>query len=370
MTKPGLAYKNWGLFDLLPVGIVIIDKEYTVLFWNRCITEWTAIPATEIVGTRLFQRFINLDKSQYRARIDLVFSGGPAALFSSQLHPHFIPAPLQDGTLRIQNTSVIPLHEEDNLLAMIVIEDVTDLVTQVRAFREMKKIAEKDLEELTKAQKALHIANSKLNIVSSITRHDVLNQVMVISGYAHLLKEKISDNPLLKDYVQKIQNSSGIIDKFLVMTREYDQFGTKAPVWQNVASESRKAAQESLASSIMIEIDTGKLEVFADPMFEKVIYNLIKNAPIHGKKVTKIRVGFKEQEQNGVLTIEDDGVGIQNEQKQKIFEKGFGENVGLGLFLSREILTLTDISIQETGISGSGARFELLIPKAMYRLHE
>jgi signal transduction histidine kinase len=46
---------------------------------------------------------------------------------------------------------------------------------------------------------------------------------------------------------------------------------------------------------------------------------------------------------------------------------GFGKNNGLGLALSREILSITGITIKETGEPGKGARFEMTVPKGMYR---
>jgi len=45
-----------------------------------------------------------------------------------------------------------------------------------------------------------------------------------------------------------------------------------------------------------------------------------------------------------------------------------GEVSGLGLFLSREILAITGITITETGKPGTGARFEILVPKGAWRL--
>lgn len=48
--------------------------------------------------------------------------------------------------------------------------------------------------------------------------------------------------------------------------------------------------------------------------------------------------------------------------------KGFGKHTGLGLYLSKEILGITGISIQETGEPGLGARFEMVIPKGAYRI--
>ena len=64
---------------------------------------------------------------------------------------------------------------------------------------------------------------------------------------------------------------------------------------------------------------------------------------------------------------EDDGVGVAADEKEKIFDRGFGKNTGLGLFLAREILSITGITICETGQPGKGARFEMTVPKGMWR---
>jgi len=69
-----------------------------------------------------------------------------------------------------------------------------------------------------------------------------------------------------------------------------------------------------------------------------------------------------------VVVWEDNGVGIMEEEKERIFERGYGKNTGLGLFLVREILSLTGIMISETGTPGTGARFEITVPKGSYRI--
>jgi len=68
-----------------------------------------------------------------------------------------------------------------------------------------------------------------------------------------------------------------------------------------------------------------------------------------------------------IVTYRDNGVGIAVEDKQKLFRKGFGKHTGLGLFLSREILSITGISIKESGTPGTGVRFEIRVPNAAYR---
>ncbi len=91
------------------------------------------------------------------------------------------------------------------------------------------------------------------------------------------------------------------------------------------------------------------------------------NAVRYGGKITTIRFSVLERDEDHLIVCEDDGDGIPAMEKEKIFERGFGKNTGLGLFLSREILAITGITITETGEPGKGARFEMTVPKGMWR---
>jgi signal transduction histidine kinase len=64
---------------------------------------------------------------------------------------------------------------------------------------------------------------------------------------------------------------------------------------------------------------------------------------------------------------EDNGGGIDRETKKHLFKHGFGKHTGFGLFLIREILSITGITIDENGEPGKGARFEIIVPNDMYR---
>jgi len=80
-----------------------------------------------------------------------------------------------------------------------------------------------------------------------------------------------------------------------------------------------------------------------------------------------LRFSALESGDDHLIVCEDDGEGIPVEEREKVFEWGFGKNTGLGLFLSREILDITGITIKETGEPGTGARFELTVPKGAWR---
>lgn len=364
----GNAERNWEQFDPLPVGIVLVNRDYTVLFWNRCIARWTGIHPDAIEGQDLRMRFPHLANPVYTSRINQVFSGGPAAVFSSRFHPHFIPAQLQNGELLAEHASVIPFDYKGERLGMIVIEDIHDLTSQVRLYRETRQLANLEIEERKKAQDALRTANAKLNLLSSLTRHDILNQVTAITSYLYLLENTLTPGLQESQYVQKISHSVGVITHLLEITREYEQLGISAPKWCDVRSIAENALAQVFAGSVRLENSLPALEVYADPMFEKVIYNLFENAKYHGGHVTMIRIGFSCGEGSGVLMVEDDGVGVPDADKKRIFLKGVGTRTGLGLYLSQEILSLTGLEIRETGTPGKGARFEILIKPAMFRL--
>ncbi|MEI6842245.1 MAG: ATP-binding protein, partial [Methanomicrobiales archaeon] len=88
----------------------------------------------------------------------------------------------------------------------------------------------------------------------------------------------------------------------------------------------------------------------------------------YGGKITSIRFSALESGDDQGIVCKDDGDGVIAEEKEKIFERGFGKNTGLGLALSREILSITGITIRETGEPGKGARFEMVVPEGMWRL--
>ena len=71
---------------------------------------------------------------------------------------------------------------------------------------------------------------------------------------------------------------------------------------------------------------------------------------------------------DGSVTVDDNGRGIPVEHKHQIFEFRQGSGTGMGLFLVREILGFTGITITEKGTPGKGARFEIIVPKEKFRV--
>ncbi len=215
---------------------------------------------------------------------------------------------------------------------------------------------------------ALTNANTKLNILSNVTRHDIQNQIVVVRGYAELISRTKSSPREIERYAQAIINASALIDEQFAFARDYQAVGIKQPEWQRVDILLTKVRNTGPFSPVNIIMKTGKLEVYADLMLERMFYNLMDNAKRHGGKVNSIVVETKVIGKECVMIFQDDGIGVRKDLKERIFEMGFGSNSGMGLYISREILKMTGITIAETGEEGKGAKFEMVIPPGNWRI--
>ncbi len=210
------------------------------------------------------------------------------------------------------------------------------------------------------------LSGRKFTLLDTITRHDTNNKLTVLRGYIELMKESTED-PVMHSYLRRQERAVEAIQDLTAFTRTYRDLGMEEPSWQDVAGAVRNSAGLLELKSVTIYMDLAGLLVLADPLFEKVFYNLIDNALQYGKKITRMHFSALENEEGLIIIIEDDGIGIPGDQKERIFKPGIGENTGYGLFLVREILSMTRFSIRECGPAGAGARFEIVIPHGSYR---
>ena len=223
-----------------------------------------------------------------------------------------------------------------------------------------------DITDLKMMDAALKKANKKLNILSSITRHDILNQITSMNLYLELIEGDAGDSGKLQDFFEAAEGIMGNLERIITFTRDYEDLGVNEPEWQDIGAVISREA-ESFAGVITVNNGVRDLAVYADRMLGKVFANLIGNSVMHGGTVHAVTVSFEERGNGGCIIVADDGVGIPGDMKEKVFSKGVGKNTGFGLFLSREILDLTGMLIQECGEPGSGARFEILVPEGKFR---
>lgn len=288
----------------------------------------------------------------------LLYANTPGRVWLEALEHHEGELP---GIIQEILTEVL----EDEGIYFEEIDDAYGRVYEVTAIRpeneQYVNLYASDITELRRAERAIRDANEKIGLLTSITRHDVANQVMILKGFTELALMN-DPEPVIADALRKIDTAGSMITRQIEFTRAYQELGHQAPGWFSVMELVRSHAPGNLRVSC-----TCDREIYGDPMLENVFFNLFDNTTKHGERATGISVHCREDSDGLVVIIEDDGVGVSHEDKTRIFEKGFGRNTGFGLFLAQEILSITGIAIRETGDPGSGARFELYVPKGNYR---
>ena len=333
------AKTEWELtFDAVPDLIAIIDRSNHIVQANKAMTGRLGIRREDVIGRACYE-----------------------VVHHTMLPPGFCPHQmlLADGkehSLEIRDEGLMA----DFLVTASPLHDSRGMVTgSVHVMH--------DITERKRTETALQLALKKLNMLSSITRHDIQNQLMAMRAYLGFLKEKITD-PGLLGFISREETAIESVSRQIEFTRQYENIGVHAPQWQDVAAVIRSSASQLSTDTISPEVTFSGVEVFADPLIGKVFYNLMENSSRHGGNITRISFSFERLNGDAKITYSDDGTGIPVEDKEQIFRKGFGKHTGLGLFLTREILSITGITIRENGEPGKGVQFEILIPHGMHRI--
>jgi PAS domain S-box-containing protein len=165
---------RFEILEHVPTGAVVLRADFTVLFWNRMVETWTGIPRARALGRSLLTLEPRLDDARFRERIEDVFRAGPPAFFSSKLHGHFLTAPLPNGGLRRQQTTVAGLEGEpgEAALALVIIEDVTELTRSVDAYRGMRDKALAEVE--TRRAAEVELMRSRESLRATVAEKEVL----------------------------------------------------------------------------------------------------------------------------------------------------------------------------------------------------
>ena len=226
----------------------------------------------------------------------------------------------------------------------------------------------RDMTEQRRVETALAEATRKLHLLSDLTCHDIKNKLTVLTGYLDLFR-KCPGEPYFSMYADKIGETVAAIAAQIEFTRVYKTLGNAAPGWYSVSRLSVDACSHTSIPPDSVRSEAGSWDIFADPLIERVFSVLIDNVVKHAATFTEIRCTARESLQGLLIVFEDNGVGIPQDSKERIFERGMGQSgsFAYNLYLAREILSITGITIRETGHAGKGARFEMLVPKGMYR---
>jgi PAS domain S-box-containing protein len=333
-----------GLVEHANVPIVVWAPDGRILRFNRAFERLTGRPASSVVNSSVETLFPN----DHRA---LVVRELARANAGEAWEDIILPVLRFSGDARELTWNSAPLYSHDGSTLEAVVAQGRDLTAE------------------RQAASALIVANRKLHLLSSLTRHDVQNRLLAAEGFLEIARSTNTDERIVRP-LARVADAVADIRRQIAFTRDYQDLGVSAPTWHSLGTILERERSREEFRSVDISDGWNDLEVLADPLIERVIHNLIDNAVRHGEHVTQIATSAEPDGETLVLVVEDNGVGVEPGEKERIFEREVGKNTGLGLFLSREVLAITGIEIHETGTRGRGARFELHVPAGRFRLRK
>ncbi len=225
---------------------------------------------------------------------------------------------------------------------------------------------QKQYNELGKSEQALILARKKLSLLNTLTFQDIQNSLFSLGAFFQLARDA-GCTETAQAFLGRGGSILDSVGRSLDYAKKYQDLGINQPLWQNVNYVLINAISHLDYSHITRKVDLDDLEIFADPLLEDVFVTIMENVISHGAGADEVRIRYTESEDYLTILIEDNGPGIAATEKEAIFEWEYKRRGGSRLFLAREILSITGITIRENGEPGNGARFEIQVPKDGYR---
>ncbi len=342
------------LIEDLPDYIIVYGKDHEILYLNPSAKEALGGHSEDFIGSSV----LSYVSEEFRDTFSEIISSKP---FADEIPAYEVEILSKNGNRRTVIVKATKVQYTNNPATFLLLTDITRR-------KELEMERENQATELEQYSSALHQANTKLRLLTGLTRHDIQNKLTAMQSF-HLLAIDESDPDIIREYIQSAHQAGVRMEAIIGFTREYENFGSVSSGWQNLFPIIESAKNEISTGVVIIEnLVSEDLEVYADPIIRKVFTTLLENAIRHGGEISKIQFTYQLKDDGLIILCEDDGEGIQTDEKEYIFDQGYGKHTGVGLFLAREILSITDLSIREVGIFGNGARFEIFIPSGKYRI--
>lgn len=328
-----------GLIESCIDPFVTISKEGQITDVNQATEEVTGYSRSELIGT---------DFSDYFTEPNKAHKGYLCAFQNGQVRDYPLEICHRDGHITpVRYNASVYRDKEGAILGIFA--------------------GARDISERKRMEEALRESNQKLRLLTSLTRHDIFNHLTAVQGLLDLALDA-TDSAKVNEYLSYSREVCNRIESTIGFTREYENFGVVSSRWEHVYQIIESAKDEVIFDDIQIEnLVPVDLKIYADPIIRKVFTTFMDNTIRHGGDHTFIRFSVFEHDESLVIVCEDDGIGIPASNKECIFDHGFGCHTGIGLFLSREILSITGLTVRECGVEGQGARFEITVPPGKFR---
>jgi len=335
----------------------LIDRNHSVVAWNRALEESTGISGEEMCGRgQHWKAFYEMKRP---CLADLLVDDAIKEL-SLWYHDKWAESECVEKAYEVidffprmgkkgkwLHFTAVPIWDKNGAIIGSIesLEDLTELKMMERSFL---------------------LSRKKLNLMNNIIWHEIENKITSIRGYIEFSKE-IAENGECRKCFEAEETLLKKIHDLLQYTRDYQKIGTQPPCWVNVGNTIHSVFSFMETGSLTMDTEVHALEIFGDPTLEMMFTYLVKNTLMNGKSPPEVRMGFAEADEGLRLTFEDNSFGIPHTRKKDLFREEIVNSGNFYVKLIHDILEYSGMSVRETGDPDKGLRFEILVPKGAYR---
>jgi len=350
----------YQIFEAIPVMICLISQDYRVPYANKAFRDKFG----ESEGKYCYEYCFKLSQPCDFCESFKIFETG---------EPHHWECRTHGSIIDVYN---LPFTDIDGTMLILEIGvDITEFKRTQGLLANINELLEKKVAERTKA---LEISNRELEQFAYVASHDLQEPLRMISSFTQLLAKRYKDqlDSDADDYIDFIVEGSyrmkGLIDDLLTFSRlntgsRKFQLTDLNQVLDNVLLGLKSTIEDKNAHIIHDNLPV----VNCDPMqIGQLLQNLISNSIKFHETTPNIYISAEENGKEWIISVSDEGIGIDPKHQQKIFEvfkrlhsREEYVGTGIGLAICKKIVENHDGRIWVESEQGKGANFYFTIPK-------
>ncbi len=381
------------IFDTIDNGIMILDENYNIIYWNNWLEFKTKITKNDILNKNLFDNFPNIKEKNLKRKIKTTLVLNSSSYYSVEPHKFLIDIKLHNITSKIyksmqQRVTIVPYNIEKKQVCLYIydqtvqseinyklneaLKELENYKNQLEARVEKEVLKSKEKDTMLSEQSKLASMGEMIGAIA----HQWRQPLNTLSGNIQFLDDDFDDNMIDEKYIEQFINKNMELIKFMSNTiddfrnffrvdKEKNVFSIKDKVLKtlNILKSSLKI--NNITISINSEDD---FQFYGMPTeFQQVILNIIHNAKdalvesnVQNKQII---IDIKS---TGIITISDNANGIPKDIQHRVFEPYFttkeeGKGTGIGLYMSKTIVEEHMYGTLSVASDEKGASFKILL---------